>query len=68
MTASPIYATPKGTRYHADAFCTGLNGSAMAYDEEAPAVTRGAAARRGLRPCATCNPAPLLTVVAGGRR
>lgn len=61
-----LYATHTGSRYHRTPVCTGLN----SYDMSTcmmipvPVVTRSEAVRRGLTPCKTCQPAPLLRLIA----
>lgn len=70
MSTVVFYATPTGVCYHRDALCLGLNSYHMANGGTfetggyVPTVTRAEAARRGLTPCGSCKPPPLLKAVA----
>jgi hypothetical protein len=64
--ARPLYATPRGTRYHRHYACVGLNSWATwnGIERLPPTVTQREAARRGLQPCKVCQPSPLLALVS----
>lgn len=64
-----FYATPRGARYHRDEMCTGLTshhiaeGSAFSIESRTPRVTPAEIRRLNLRPCLTCKPPPMLSIV-----
>lgn len=61
-----LYAVPNGKRYHDSMFCEGLNSWSVAWgtDVPPPIITMRRAVQRGLTPCGTCKPPPLLRVVS----
>lgn len=59
----PWYATAAGKRYHSSPYCNGLNAAELTPSSTVRQLSTREAQRRGLTPCATCQPPAFLYAV-----
>lgn len=60
-----LYASTRGGRYHTDPACGLAGGAFRGLPDRWPTITLSTARDRGLTPCRTCKPPPLLHLIRG---